>query len=109
MLAKQNLPKCHPDEFKGDVAMLHSWKRSFKAMIRDADIAPEQELNFLRRFTRMQPSGTSPQFPKKTGRPPCHYAKRPMGGVWKAFWQSSGAPTGPNRTAAHCCQPQGQL
>ena len=27
-LAKQNLPKCHPDVFKGDVAMFHSWKRS---------------------------------------------------------------------------------
>ena len=54
-LAKQNLPKCHPDVFKGDATMFHSWKRSLKAMIRDADIAPEQELDLLRSFTRGNP------------------------------------------------------
>ena len=54
-LAKQSLPKCHPDVFDGDVTMFHSWKRSFKAMVRDADVAADQEINYLRNYTNGEP------------------------------------------------------
>lgn len=50
-LARQNLPKCHPDTFSGDATLFHAWKGAFKAMISDADVLPEQELNYLRKFT----------------------------------------------------------
>ena len=66
-LAKQSLPKCHPDVFDGDVAMFHSWKRSFKAMVRDADIVPEQELNYLRSFTSGDPQQLVDNFRKRQG------------------------------------------
>ena len=56
-LAKQSLPKCHPDVFNGDVAMFHSWKRSFKAMVKGAHVAADQELNYLRSY----PSGNRQQ------------------------------------------------
>lgn len=32
ILAKEGLPKCHPDTFSGDAAMSYPWKRSFKEM-----------------------------------------------------------------------------
>ncbi|KAK3752635.1 hypothetical protein QZH41_000499 [Actinostola sp. cb2023] len=50
-LSKQSLPKCHPDIFDGEVTLFHPWKRSFKAMIEDADVTPAQEMNYLRNFT----------------------------------------------------------
>ena len=54
-LAKQSLPQCHPDLFNGDVTMFHSWKKSFKAMVRDTDIAADQEINCLRNYTNGEP------------------------------------------------------
>ena len=54
-LAKQSLPKCHPELFDGDVTMFHSWKRSFKAMVRDADVAADLEINYLRSYTNGEP------------------------------------------------------
>ena len=39
-LARQSLPKCHPDTF-GDAAMMQ-----------DADIPPDQEVNYLRQYTK---------------------------------------------------------
>ena len=51
-LARQSLPKCHPDTFSGDAETLfHPWKKSFKAMITDAEVSAEQEVNYLRSFT----------------------------------------------------------
>ena len=50
-LARQNLPKCHPDIFSGDATLFHPWKTAFKAMITDADVSPTQEVNYLRKFT----------------------------------------------------------
>ena len=50
-LARQNLPKCQPDVFNGDVTIFYPWKRAFKAMIKDAYLSPEQEINYLRMFT----------------------------------------------------------
>jgi hypothetical protein len=51
-LARQNLPKCHPDIFSGDATLFHPWKRAFKAMIKDTSVTAEQEINYLRSFTR---------------------------------------------------------
>ena len=50
-LARQNLPKCHPDTFNGDPTLFHPWKAAFKAMIADVDVSPIQEINYLRSFT----------------------------------------------------------
>lgn len=38
-LARQNLPKCHPDTFNGDPTLFHPWKAAFKAMIEDANVS----------------------------------------------------------------------
>ena len=54
-LASQNLPKCHPDVFSGDFAMFHAWKKAFQAMIYDAEISPEQEINYLHKYTSGEP------------------------------------------------------
>jgi len=45
-LARQSLPRCQPNTFDGDPTLFHPWKAAFKAMIRDVDISPEQELNY---------------------------------------------------------------
>ncbi|KAK3735590.1 hypothetical protein QZH41_003620 [Actinostola sp. cb2023] len=50
-ISRQNLPKCHPDTFSGDVTLFHPWKRSFKAMVADAEVSASQETNYLRNFT----------------------------------------------------------
>ena len=50
-LARQNLPKCHPDTFNGDPTPFHPWKAAFKAMISDTNVSPVQQVNYLRRFT----------------------------------------------------------
>lgn len=69
-LARQNLPKCQPDVFKGDVALFHSWKRAFKAMVRDTDVSPEQELNYLRSFTSSEPQELVDNYRKRGGSNP---------------------------------------
>ena len=51
-LARQNLPECHPEIFAGDVTLFHPWKSAFRAMIKDADVSPEQEINYLRSYTK---------------------------------------------------------
>ena len=51
-LARQNLPKCHPDIFTGDVTLFHPWKSVFRAMIKDANVSPDQEINYLRSYTK---------------------------------------------------------
>ena len=50
--------------------MFHSWKRSFKATVRDADIAPEQELNYLRSFTSSDPQQLVDNYRERTGDSP---------------------------------------
>ena len=50
-LAKPSLPKCHPDTFDGDATLFHPWKKAFKTMISEAEIIPEQEINYLRQFS----------------------------------------------------------
>lgn len=51
-LARQSLPKCHPDTFGGDATLFHPWKSAFKAMMQGADIPPDQEVNYLRQYTK---------------------------------------------------------
>ena len=51
-LARQNLPKCHPEIFTGDVTLFHPWKSAFRAMIKDANVSPDQEINYLRSYTK---------------------------------------------------------
>ncbi len=50
-LARQSLPKCHPDIFDGDATLFHPWKRAFEAMIHEADVSSAQEINYLRVYT----------------------------------------------------------
>ena len=54
-LARQSLPKCHPDVFTGDLTLFHPWKSAFRAMIQHADISPAQEISYLRNYTRSEP------------------------------------------------------
>ena len=68
--------------------MFHSWKRSLKAMIRDADIAPEQELVFLRSFTRGNPYELVANFRKRQGNCPA----TTLGDLWAEFGRLFGNP-----------------
>lgn len=54
-LARQNLPKCHPDTFSGNPTLFHPWKMAFKAMISDAKVSAVNEINYLRSFTSGEP------------------------------------------------------
>ena len=54
-LARQNLPKCHPDTFSGNATLFHPWKNSFKAMNEDANVSATQQINYLRSFTSGEP------------------------------------------------------
>ena len=54
-LATQSSHKCHPDVFDRDVVMFHSWKRSFKAMVRDTELEAHQEINYLKSYTKGNP------------------------------------------------------
>ena len=51
-LARQNLPKCHPDIFTGDATLFHPWKSAFRAMLKDANVSPDQEIKYLRSYTK---------------------------------------------------------
>ena len=51
-LERQSLPKCHPEIFAGDVTLFHPWKSAFRAMIKDANVSPEKEINYLRNYTK---------------------------------------------------------
>ena len=64
-LARQQLPKCHPDVFGGDFAMFHAWKKAFKAMIHDADISPENKMNYLHKYTVGEPQKLVDNFRKR--------------------------------------------
>lgn len=64
-LARQSLPKCHPDVFRGEVTMFNPWKNGFHAMIHDADISPEQELNYLHKYTSGEPQKLVDSFRKR--------------------------------------------
>ena len=65
--AKQSLTKCHPDLFNGDVTMFHWWKRSFKAIVMDADVAADQETNCLRSYSNGEPQQLIDNYRKRQG------------------------------------------
>ena len=48
----QSLPKCHPEIFAGDVTLFNPWKSAFRAMVKDANVSPEKEINYLRSYTK---------------------------------------------------------
>ena len=54
-LARQNLPKCHPDTFTGDPTLFYPWKMAFKATISNAEVSAANEINYLRSFTSGEP------------------------------------------------------
>ena len=51
-LERQSLPNCHPEIFAGDVTLFHPWKSAFGAMVKDANLSPEKEINYLRSYTK---------------------------------------------------------
>ena len=69
-LARQNLPKCHPDTFNGDPTLFHPWKAAFKAMISDTNVSPVQEVNYLRRFTSSEAQKLVDNYRKRKQRDP---------------------------------------
>ena len=64
-LARISLPKCHPDLFSGDPTMFHPWKSGLKGMLRDTDVTPEQEINYLHTYTRAGPQKLVDSFRKR--------------------------------------------
>ena len=64
-LARQNLPKCHPDVFSRDLTIFHPWKAACKAMIEDVIVSPVQEINYLRSFTSGEPQKLVDSYQKK--------------------------------------------
>ena len=69
-LARQNLPKCHPDTFSGDPTLFHPWKMAFKAMISDAEVSPVNEVNYLRSFTSGEPQRLVDNYRKRQQQDP---------------------------------------
>ena len=74
-LARQNLPKCQPDVFKGDHTLFHPWKAAFKAMITDVSVSPVQEINYLRSFTSGEPQNLVENYRKRKHQDPCGLLK----------------------------------
>ena len=74
-LARQNLPKCHPDVFSGDPTLSHPWKAAFKAMITDVSVSPVQEINYLRSFTSGEPQKLVENYRKRKHHDPCGLLK----------------------------------
>lgn len=66
--------------------MFHSWKRSFKAMMRDADIA--QDLNYLRSSTSSNPLELVENFRKRQGDSPATTLRN----LWAEFGRHFGNP-----------------
>ena len=70
-LAHQNLLKCHPDVFSGDLTIIHPWKVAFKTMLEDFSICPVQEINYLHSFTSGEPQKLVDNYRKRKHRDPC--------------------------------------
>ena len=73
--------------FNWDVAMFHSWMRSFKAMVKDADMAADQELNYLRSYTSVDPQQLVDNYRKRQGDNPTVGSRRTLDRIRKVFWQ----------------------
>ena len=87
-LAKQTLPKCHPDIFGGDPTLFHPWKTAFKAMISDAEVFPIQEINYLRSFTSGEPQRLVDNYRKRQQQNPSALLKD----LWAELERRFGSP-----------------
>ena len=86
-LARQNLPKCQPDEFSGDPTLFHPWKAAFKAMLIDTDVSPIQEINYLRSLTSGTPQRLVDNYRKRHKRDPVALLKD----MWEELERRLGA------------------
>ena len=64
--------------FIGDVTIFHPWKSAFKAMVRDVDISPDQEINYLYKYTCGEPRRLVDSFRKRQHKDPSKLLKN----VW---------------------------
>ena len=87
-LARQNLPKCHPDTFSGDPTIFHPWKMAFKAMISDAEVSPVNEINYLRSFTSGEPQRLVDNYRKRQQLDPSALLKN----LWEELERRFGSP-----------------
>ncbi|CAB4024922.1 Hypothetical predicted protein [Paramuricea clavata] len=87
-LARQNLPKCHPDIFSGDATLFHPWKQAFKAMIKDTSVTAEQEINYLRSFTCGEVQRVVDNFRKRNHNDPTSLLQN----LWKELETRFGSP-----------------
>lgn len=87
-LARQNLPKCHPDTFTGDPTLFHPWKMAFKAMISDAEVSAANEINYLRSFTSGEPQRLVNNYRKRQQRNPTALLKN----LWEELERHFGNP-----------------
>ncbi|KAJ7381688.1 hypothetical protein OS493_039592, partial [Desmophyllum pertusum] len=89
-LARQSLPKCHPDAFGGDATLFHPWKSAFKAMLRDADLSPDQEINYLRQYTKGDAQKLVDSYRKRQYREPASLLQEVWAELEKRFGKLSG-------------------
>ena len=84
-LARQNLPKCHPDTFSGDPTLFHPWKTAFESMMIDVDVSPIQEINYLRSFTTREAQKLVDNYRKRKHRDPSGLLTSPWGELERRF------------------------
>ena len=84
-LARQNLPKCHPDTFSGDPTLFHPWKMAFKAMISDAEGSTINEVNYLRSFTSGEPQRLVDNYRKRQQHDPSELLRSLWGELERRF------------------------
>ncbi|KAK3727498.1 hypothetical protein QZH41_018364 [Actinostola sp. cb2023] len=87
-LARQNLPKCDPDTFDGDATLFHPWKKAFKAMLSETEISPDQEVNYLRKFTSGEVQRVVDNFRKRQQRDPVKLLRN----LWSELERRFGSP-----------------
>ena len=87
-LARQNLPKCHPDTFGGDPTLFHPWKMAFKAMISDAKVSAVNEINYLRSFTSGEPQRLVDNYRKRQQHDPSALLRN----LWEELERRFGNP-----------------
>ena len=97
-LARQNLPKCHPDTFGGDPTLFHPWKAAFKAMISDSNVSPVQEVNYLRRFT----SGEAQRLVDNYRKRKQHDPSRLLSSLWAELERRFGSAAAITRVLLEC-------
>ena len=99
-LARQNLPKCHPDTFTGDPTLFHPCKAAFKAMISDTNVSPVQEVNYLRRFTSGEAQKLVDNYWKRKQRDP----SRLLDSLWAELERRFGSAAAITRVLLECIE-----